>query len=303
MLTVPDLLRANAPAPEAAFVFFPHDSGSRWEAECTELQEKHLAKLEEAFQKPQVVEFDLIHDSAGPFVDDVVDELLRSETRWLLIDITTMPKSLLLPLVARVLTEEHFTEVVATYTEVRAYTAVQLQSEPTQPEAVPPFDRIGLSTLTEVAWVPILGFNPDVATEIYSSFVDSFSLADRIFPVLGLPAIDLSFHERAFLDGTRGFQDTLIGGLTHEQLKYASATDPFHTCDVIRSLANELTPVHCIGSPLGPKPMTLGMVLAALDHDITVVIAQSRSYHPEYSVGEGESYVYPLVQGGAHLYR
>ena len=49
--------------------------------------------------------------------------------------------------------------------------------------------------------------------------------------------------------------------------------------------------------------MTLGMVLAALDHDITVVIAQSRSYHPEYSVGEGESYVYPLVQGGAHLYR
>ena len=43
ILTVPDLLRANAPAPEAAFVFFPHDSGSRWEAECTELQEKHLA--------------------------------------------------------------------------------------------------------------------------------------------------------------------------------------------------------------------------------------------------------------------
>ena len=79
------------PRIEAAFVFFPHDSGSRWEAECTELQEKHLAKLEEAFQKPQVVEFDLIHDSAGPFVDDVVDELLRSETRRLLIEAQTAP--------------------------------------------------------------------------------------------------------------------------------------------------------------------------------------------------------------------
>ena len=90
--------------------------------------------------------------------------------------------------------------------------------------------------------------------------------------------------------------------LKHEDFKYASATDPFHTCDVVLRLARSLGGIHCIGSPLGPKPMTLGMILAALEHDITLVVSQARTYNPKYSVGSGRTYAYPLVQGGCRTY-
>jgi hypothetical protein len=64
----------------------------------------------------------------------------------------------------------------------------------------------------------------------------------------------------------------------------------------------ELPDVQWIGTPLGPKPMSLGMLLAGLEEPITIYLTQARTYNPEYSIGIGATHGYLLRLNGARMY-
>lgn len=45
-------------------------------------------------------------------------------------------------------------------------------------------------------------------------------------------------------------------------------------------------------APFGPKPHTLGMALFAIENDCGLYYTQPKSYNPDYSLSQGESWAY-----------
>ena len=154
-----------------------------------------------------------------------------------------------------------------------------------------------------IGWIPLLGFGPSFATTLYESLVDSFDLRGRVFPLVGFPAYDPSFFERTLTESARVILEALQTerGL-RDQFLYAGADNPFETVDVVKRLVTRAPSVAWIASPMGPKPMALGMCLAALDHNITMMICQARSYHPDYSSGVRCVHAYLLKLDGSRCY-
>jgi hypothetical protein len=96
--------------------------------------------------------------------------------------------------------------------------------------------------------------------------------------------------------------DSIKSSGLRDQFTYARAADPFETRDTILRLVSSVPDVHWMGSPMGSKPMALGMLLAASEVQLTILIARPRSYHPDYSSGSGLQHVYPLKVDGIKAY-
>lgn len=54
-------------------------------------------------------------------------------------------------------------------------------------------------------------------------------------------------------------------------------------------------------APYGPKPVSLGMCLFAIQRDAPVFYTQPKSYHPAYTIGTGRSWAYLVKLGGNRL--
>jgi hypothetical protein len=51
-------------------------------------------------------------------------------------------------------------------------------------------------------------------------------------------------------------------------------------------------------APFGPKPHSLGMALFAIRHDSGLYYTQPKSYNPNYSKGQGDSWAYVVKWDG-----
>jgi len=56
-------------------------------------------------------------------------------------------------------------------------------------------------------------------------------------------------------------------------------------------------------APYGPKPVSLGMCLYAIQADSPVFYTQPRVYHPDYTIGIGESWGYYLKLKGREVWK
>jgi hypothetical protein len=221
--------------------------------------------------------------------------------RWI-IDVTTMPRVCIFPAVEWALRNSAIDDLALIYTEPGSYSSLMLHSEPTGPFIVPPFDYLPPVTAgrLNVAWIPILGFGPTFAKSIYESIAGGYELGQSIYPIVGFPAFDPTFFERCLAECAPVFEGS---GILNDQFIYASAADPFETRDAILRLMRSAPEGHAwIGSPMGPKPMTIGMVLAAIDRQLTIIIDQARTYNPKYSTGTGAVHMYVLRQAGRRTY-
>jgi hypothetical protein len=152
-------------------------------------------------------------------------------------------------------------------------------------------------------WIPILGFLSQYSALVFESLAESFAIDDRIYPMIGFPAFKPDFFERAFRDGGHGIlRHSKMGENILRQMLVAAAADPFSTRSELLRLIDDQPKVRWFGSPLGPKPMSIGLLLAAIERDITVVTCQPRSYNPEYSHGIGETHAYVLKENGQTTY-
>lgn len=250
---------------------------------------------------PQPAPWDAARDALRHVMQHAGDAARR-----LVIDISTMPRSCFLPVVATALRDVKTEIVVVTYAEPQDYGPLGLASEPTSPTIIPPFDWISSPALKKptIAWIPILGFGPSFATTVYESLVESYDLRGRVFPLVGFPAFDPMFFERALSESGRGILDALERehGL-RDHFFYSASDNPFETKDAIdRLVAGMGNDIEWIGSPMGPKPMALGMALAALDRKVSIMLSQARSYHPDYSVGIKRVHAYVLKTAGIACY-
>lgn len=303
------LHHSSKPAPAFAHVWFPLDKGSQFEKQCSQKQEAEWGNsvinntwratrtnLDLAGQAPwQIVVKDL--KSALP-------ELSKKGIDCVVVDITAMPRICFFPVIEYLLTHSSIRTIAAVYAEPDTYHRGALTSEPTQPVVVPPFDHLppNASQSTKVAWIPILGFGSYFVETIFQA-ISSYHIGSRIFPMVGFPAYEPMFLERVLADSGRVIVNTARFHGVQEQFLYAGAADPFDTREaIVRLVDSSGSDIHWIGSPIGPKPMALGMLLAARDKSITIMTAQARTYHPDYSSGRGNVHGYFLRRSGAKAY-
>ena len=291
--------------PTDGLVLFPTDPQNRWHEECHDRQEKSLAEFcDKSFPFHDRIDLDLLRVPAWDVCDEAIDTLLErssNERIHIVVDISTLPRMCLFPIIARLMNESRVDTLVAVYSEPNSYGKGLLRAEPTQPTVVQPFDFAPTLGKPEVAWIPILGFNAAFADAVHTALTESYSLRNRLFPLIGFPAFEPTLFERVYREVAEGRFETDAARIK-DRFRFAKAASPFDTRERILELVSSIPEVHWIGTPMGPKPMALGMALAAMEAEITVLISPSRSYHPEYSEGTKRIDAYILRQGGQRAY-
>lgn len=300
-----DFLREAGVSPCDSCYLFPIDKGSRWENECRDLQEKSWESFQsECSWSCTRVDVDLLESPAWETsvkaLQDLVGRNKHGGARRLIVDMSTMPKLCLFPAIKFALDMDQLEFLLVLYAEPLRYFDGPLHSEPTGTPIIPGFDYIGGDRDRDTGWMPILGFSGFFATTVYDNLAETYKLEDRVFPVIGFPAFEPSFFERAFREG---FRSVLRSHPTiASQFIYAAASDPFETRSEIIRLIESTGDVQWIGSPLGAKPMGLGMLLASLEKRITIVTCQVRTYHPKYSDGVGKIWAYMIKADGLRCF-
>jgi hypothetical protein len=297
-----DFMREAGVSPCDSCFLFPIDKGSRWEKECRDLQENAWkAFLAECRWSCTRIDVDLLEspawETAVKALQGLVGQKRQDGPQRLIVDMSTMPKLCLYPVIKSALEMEDLESLVVLYTEPLNYFDGPLHSEPTGTPIIPGFDYLGGDRDRPTGWMPILGFSGFFAAAVYDNLAETYRLEDRVFPIIGFPAFDPSFFERAFREG---FSSILRSHPSiASQFVYAAASDPFETRnEIVRLVESTGGDVQWIGSPLGAKPMGLGMLLASLEKDITIVTCQVRTYHPKYSDGVGRIWAYVIKAAG-----
>jgi hypothetical protein len=296
--------------PAASLVLYPNDRDSKWREECAERQRKAWsASVLRTTWNSQSVPVDLPQPAPWETARLALVGLVRDAAKsgiCLVLDITTMPRACFIPIVATALRAGDVDSVIAVYCEPLGYRTGTLATEPTAPTVIPPYDWMPSPARSRapIGWIPVLGFGPSFATTVYESLVDSYDLGGRVFPLVGFPAFDPRFFDRVLTESARVILDSLRREMgLRDQFIYAAADNPFETREVLSRLIGGMGKgLSWVASPMGPKPMGLGTALAALDHEISIMISQARTYHPEYSFGKRRQHAYVLKLDGVRCY-
>jgi hypothetical protein len=295
--------------PTVSHVLFPIDSDSRWKDVCSQRQEEHwIASV--ANHKWRSVRTDIELLRATPwyhairFYKRAAADAAKVGVSTFLIDFTTMPRVCYLPIIHAALNDSTIKTLVVVYSQPKEYKTGALTSEPVDAIVIPPFGELPVRTRKrpKVAWVPILGFEPCFITKI-SERLAEYAWQGRVFPLIGYPAYEPAFFERTLNDSARVVVESVKDYGSRDHFIYSNAADPFETREtILRLVSQSPDDLHWMGSPMGSKPMALGMLLAACEVPMTIIIARPRSYHPQYSSGCGPQHVYPLKLHGLRAY-
>lgn len=304
-LAFPEIAAAKGAHPSLARVIAARNGENQWADECL----KKEAALWKSFCTKiawtnTTTEVELVAGSpwetSRRAFQDIVDA--AADFEFVVVDISTMPKACYFPIVHSAVLSPKIRNLMIVYAKPEGYFEGTLHADPTTSILIPGFDQLPPQPSSKIAWMPLLGFGPHFADYIYQTLVDTYDIASRIFPIVGFPAYNPTYFERVVNDSARAVLNTLGDSVVRDQFVYAAAGDPFETRQRVSALVRGMPDVSWIGSPLGPKPMALGLLLAALDEKITIVAVQARSYHPEYSHGIGEVQAYLLKRDGIRAY-
>lgn len=287
-------------SPISAHYMIPVHKGSEWESPCNlrqnKLKEELICRTGWDIKSNDADQFELSDPNAAAIALNVLEDICNEiEPVHLIIDITTMPNNCLFPLIRTALLDSRIKTIAVVYSEPQGYSPKLLRSDPQPPIGLRSFNYLVPGSRTPVGWIPILGFGSFFGSLIYDSIMSSFDLYDRVFPILGFPAFNPTLFDRMLLENVGGFLAMFQGHpAIGTQLLYSPAADPFLTKRTIQNAVKNFSNIHWIGSPLGPKPMALGMALAAVETEMTILDCQARSYHPDYSHGCRSVHMYVI---------
>jgi hypothetical protein len=292
--------RTTGPYPPACSILLhPLDAGDHqeWALECTRKQDAYRAELAQLLSPVVERNVDLFDpdlvDECAAIATETLSAMAAVGATTLVVDMSSMPKALLFPLAAVLLDSQSLSRLLLTYCEPERYNTGALQADPDTPAGpMPGFNYLGGNRL--LAWIPLLGFGSFFTGYVHDAIGQAGRLDRRVFPLVGFPGYEPHFFDRMIFESGRRLLTSWAQ--TGDRFLYAPAWDPFATKDVIDRAINELSApdVSWVGSPLGPRPMALGMMLAARAHRMTLITCQARSYHPNYSFGVKRTHVYPL---------
>jgi len=175
------------------------------------------------------------------------------------------------------------------YTEPSSYLPSAFTNERFRPLEVPGYTG-EWNYRNEKLLVVVLGFEGAA-----SSFMLQHSEPSLTIPVNGFPSFLLYYKDKSVLRN----QSLLGNSFTRTQMRYATANDPFETYNTVAEICDEYQRFAITVSSLGPKPMSLGCALYALNHkEIKVVHAVPEHYPNETTKECGRTWLFriPLIQ-------
>jgi len=172
-----------------------------------------------------------------------------------------------------------------------------MESDPTTPSIL-----IGdIEKGKDILWIPLLGFKSTFTKTILEKLREIDREAEiKIIPMIGFPTHRPDYFDKCLLLHVKEEDSQLTESLKNPIL--AGTDDPFDVYDKIIEIAKDNKDKNIILSPLGPKSMAIGFVLAAIKLNLPVFSIQPRTYHPDYSIGEGTTSAYWIKRDGAYTF-
>ena len=234
-------------------------------------------------------------DIADAFYATVARSPRRPVSLWL--DISSMPKRYFFLVLKLALANSDIETVLVTYSqpEPGGYVDAHLAEDPDDVRPLPGYTSIvEPSTLVVAVGFESLGL-PQFLSEyrdrrrrivVFIPFPPGQPYAQRIWQTvqrLGLSTQGPDSRRIATLDAFE----------TVRQLGAVLAAERANSADP-ESVSVAL-------APYGPKPVSLGMCLFAIERDAAVFYTQPKCYHPAYTSGTGESWAYLVKFRGNRL--
>lgn len=122
-----------------------------------------------------------------------------------------------------------------------------------------------LKTITsernQYIWIAFLGFEGKRATAVYAEIADDASMT---IPVITMPSIKPGWATTAFEANQALFDNARINC---QSVKYIDALDPYAAYNLIEQIHQAHPKKHLVMSPLGTRPVSLGVLLYAMLHE------------------------------------
>ena len=268
------------------------DPPNRYTAEIERKKADHSSRLSSAHGL-QVEQTALLasDDEIAHSLEAIIgaDQLIN-----LCLDISCLPKRFFFLLIKLAVSDPRVSTLIVTYTQPSAggYTEEHLAEDPEPSIPLPGFgpvtgepERLIVGVGFEALGLPLL--------------LDEYRDRKRQVVVL-LPFPPGQPYSRRIWDTVRGIAHPGHGPSIHR----VSAIDAFGVYGELVSIDGVATAT--IGSalaPYGPKPMSLGMCLYAIDRNCPVFYTQPRLYHPNYTLGIGATWGYCIKRDGAATWR
>lgn len=285
------------------------DNGSFFEKECVikqELHEKQISKIiNMKFNSHKYNLVDPIKPAYEQLIKLVSEKLQEpSDIDMIIIDFTTIPKIVYLPFFKWIIEKNlDNVDILVCYTKPVEYLSGDLEMEPTEAKRI-----IGdFKKNKDIVWIPALGFNSEFTSIIWNKILDIPLLPDhatkKILPILAFPAYRPDFYDMSLIKHAKTFKSNkfFLNGLK-DNIIFTSADDPFEIYDRLQMFYKYNKEKEIILSPGGPKPISLGLAMFAIKHNLPVLSVQAKTYHPEFSTGEGEIIGYWIIRNNEFCY-
>lgn len=275
------------------------DNGSHYEEKCTSIQNEILNEITELiYIEASVPEFNLFDTSSNENpVDSIIEyfkTFLKNDTNigTVILDITTIPKICYIPFLKWLLDEGlDDKDFIICYTKPEEY-GNETESGPINPPTIIIGDY---EEEKEILFVPLLGFKSTFTMKILKNLRKDGEV-EKIIPIISFPAYRPEYFDKVLTLHAKEDDAELNESLLNPIL--AAADNPFHIYNQITEIVNSYSDKYIILSPLGPKPMSVGLVIAAIKYNLPVIVIQARNYHPNYSIGEGLTSCYWIKRDG-----
>lgn len=142
---------------------------------------------------------------------------------------------------------------------------------------------------SNLIWIAFLGFEGKRASAVYSEISGDSS---AVIPVISMPAIRSGWANHAFNANQILFENANI--YSHD-IEYTDALDPFAAYNFIEHVHSDHPDRHIVISPLGTRPVSLGALLYAVNHEEAEIYYDTPKESSGKVLGCGEIHVYDIL--------
>ena len=150
-----------------------------------------------------------------------------------------------------------------------------------------------LKTITsernQYIWIAFLGFEGKRATAVYAEIADDSSMT---IPVITMPSIRPGWATTAFEANQALFDNARINC---QSVKYINALDPYAAYNLIEQIHKAHPQKHIVMSPLGTRPVSLGVLLYAMLHEESEVYFDTPKRACSRTKKAGKTHIYDLL--------
>lgn len=278
------------------------DNGSYYEKDCLSLQNDIVSEIRELFsiENQDIPEYDLFDAQPWEEIISYYEKTIKDNPNieTVIIDITTIPKICYFKFLKWLLQEGlENRDLIICYTKPEEYGDSKLESDPIKPSLL-----IGnLERGKDILWIPSLGFKSAFTKIILENIRESDrEVEKKIMPMIGFPAYRPDYFDKVLILHVKEGDKELKKSLENPIL--ATADNPFDVYAQLIKIINNNRGKNIILSPLGPKPMSIGLALVAIRENLPVLTIQARTYHPDYSKGESLTTCYWIKRDGDYTF-